>query len=588
MPRRFSLIAALAVLGAATPTCPAADEEPRPVIHLDFSRAQGGEAPDVSGHSNHGRIAGAAGLVETGGRAIVELRSAPPVPDKTQLVYKQQGKHCGFPNLLLLNSGDLLVHCRLGRTHAGENGVIAQVRSTDGGRTWSDARVVASHPEIDFRTTSSGIQLPDGRILLPFYPYVAERTPHSHPGPLMIVSDDNGQTWSKPIELPDPFADHPGGYHFCYTCGKIIRVPDGGLLLGIHGASPDQTRSTGVVFSRDEGRTWTDYRPVAADGKRAYYEPSFAVLANGGVLALNRTEPEPHMYRCMSKDSGRTWSPPERTAIQGDVPELIVLRSGSLLCSYRSQEPGTNDTRMCISRDQGQTWEDEIVIDPNGGDHGYTSSVQLPDDSVLTVNYCGKDGCTQIRSNVVRESDFDHPPPWEKSGHVEMKDSPTLRFSRAISIEAWVRPVALGRPCQRIVVREGVFSLYVNQQGQLDGWIMAASDSAACDAVSRTALPPDRWTHVAMTYGADDPARQVRLYLDGREAGYATVEQTPPGAAIRDRPSPIFVGSPLSSYAADLQVADVRVYNAALKPERIALHAESAAPVSGAEAGKKD
>ena len=130
--------------------------------------------------------------------------SSPSAPrDDTRLVYKQEGKHCAFPNLLLLQNGDLLVHFRLGLTHAGENGVIAQVRSTDSGKTWSDARVVASHPELDFRTSSCGIQLPDGRILLPFYPYVAERTPHSHPGPLMIVSDDNGQTWSDPIKLPE-------------------------------------------------------------------------------------------------------------------------------------------------------------------------------------------------------------------------------------------------------------------------------------------------------------------------------------------------------------------------------------------------
>ncbi len=354
-------------------------------------------------------------IVSTGACFAAEKGGSKP-EDRTQLVYKEPGKHCGFPNLLRLANGDLLAHFRVGITHASEAGVIKQVRSTDNGQTWSDARVVAEDPYWDFRTTSSGIQLPDGKILLPFYLLDTvgkkEKRPNYRgwPGPLMIVSSDNGKTWSKPIKLPNPFRTFPNGYRYCYICGKIIRLADGTLLLGIHGQNPDEKRKcTGVVHSVDNGKTWTDFVRIAADGVRIYFEPSFAILANGDILALNRTEPEPYMYKCVSKDDGRTWSKPVKTEIQGDVPELIVLPSGNILCSYRSQEPGTRDTRMCISRDQGKTWVNEMVIDPNGGDHGYTSSVLLDDGTVYTVNYCTKDGLTQIRSNIVRESDFDKP-----------------------------------------------------------------------------------------------------------------------------------------------------------------------------------
>ena len=339
-------------------------------------------------------------------------KEKPVQEDRTQLVYKEPGKHCGFPNLLRLANRDLLVHFRLGITHAGEAGVIKQVRSSDNGKTWSDAGVVAEDPDWDFRTSSTGIQLADGKILLPFYPYDAagrKRDPskyRGHPGPLMIVSSDNGKTWSKPIKLPNPFRTFPNGYHYCYTCGKIIRLADGTLLLGIHGRNEGEKACTGVVRSVDNGKTWTDFVRVAADGVRGYWELSFAILANGDILALNRTE-QPYMYKCISQDDGRTWSKTVKTEIQGAVPELIVLPSGNILCSYRSHEPGTRDTRMCISRDQGKTWVDEMVIDPNGGDHGYTSSILLDDGSVYTVNYCAKDGLTQIRSNIVRESGFD-------------------------------------------------------------------------------------------------------------------------------------------------------------------------------------
>ena len=227
------------------------------------------------------------------------------------------------------------------------------------------------------------------------------------------------------------------------------------MLLGIHGRNDGERPCTGVVRSVDDGRTWTDFTRMAADLVRGYWEPSLAILKSGHILALNRSEPEPFMYQCISADHGRSWSKPVRTTIQGDVPELIVLGSGNILCSYRSQEPGTNDTRMCISRDQGRTWADEIVVDPYGGDHGYTSSVLLADGSVYTVNYCGKDGLTQIRSNIVRESEFDHPARPAPAGHASVSHSPSLAVSDALSVEAWINPSTVDRPFQRVYAMDG-------------------------------------------------------------------------------------------------------------------------------------
>ena len=354
-------------------------------------------------------LLGAWGIMLSGACLAAE-KGRPKPEDCTRLVYKESGKHCGFPNLLRLANGDLLAHFRVGIGHSGDPGPIAQVRSTDQGETWGEFRVIPTGISCDHRTTSSGIQLPNGKILLPFYqwggrwekpgPRGGERLKL---GPMIIVSTDNGKTWSKAIRLPNPFPA------YAHTCGKIIRLADGTLLLGIHGGRDKGHSGTGIVRSVDDGETWTDFVNVAPYDTRAYYEPSFAILADGDILALNRTEPEPYMYKCFSKDNGRTWSKPVRTEIQGDVPELIVLPSGNILCSYRSQEPGTRDTRMCISRDQGKTWVNEKVIDPNGGDHGYTSSVLLDDGSVYTVNYCRKDGLTQIRSKIVTESDFNEP-----------------------------------------------------------------------------------------------------------------------------------------------------------------------------------
>ncbi len=124
----------------------------------------------------------------------------------------------------------------------------------------------------DLRTTSTAIQLPNGNILFPYYlydPRARRRGSEArHPAVMMIVSADNGGTWSKPIKIPNPFRQFDDGGYLVYTCGKIIRLSDGTLLLGIHGRNPDDEKvGTGAIRSVDNGKTWTDYTRVAADGK---------------------------------------------------------------------------------------------------------------------------------------------------------------------------------------------------------------------------------------------------------------------------------------------------------------------------------
>ncbi|MFH1266144.1 MAG: sialidase family protein, partial [Planctomycetota bacterium] len=139
---------------------------------------------------------------------------------------------------------------------------------------------------------------------------------------------------------------------------------------------------------------------------------------------------EPWMWQCRSRDRGATWTKPKNSGMQGDVGELLLLKSGNIMCAYRSQAPHTSDTRASVSRDNGRTWTDEIVLDPNGGDRGYTSSVQLADGRILTLNYSTKDGCVQIRSRLFGESAFGKSRPQEPPGHVEIPYSPELACHR--------------------------------------------------------------------------------------------------------------------------------------------------------------
>ena len=132
---------------------------------------------------------------------------------------------------------------------------------------------------------------------------------------------------------------------------------------------------------------------------------------------------------------------------------------------------------------------------------------------------------------------------------------------------AWIKPLKEHK-WQRIFWKDRIFSLYLNQ-GRLDGWIMEASTRLAQDAVSKARIPVGEWTHVAMTYSATDPKHHVRLYINGEEAEYASVEKTTGDHLILAAKRPVFVSTPEPRFAFDGLTDDVRLYKAALTGEQI-------------------
>jgi hypothetical protein len=89
-----------------------------------------------------------------------------------------------------------------------------------------------------------------------------------------------------------------------------------------------------------------------------------------------------------SSDYGRTWSPPRQVTRRfGDTPgELVRLSDGRIVLLHTRRYPYTaGHLRAQVSPDEGQTWSAEAYIVSEG--HGYSGSVVLPDDTIVTV--CG-------------------------------------------------------------------------------------------------------------------------------------------------------------------------------------------------------
>jgi hypothetical protein len=197
-----------------------------------------------------------------------------------------------------------------------------------------------------------------------------------------VRSEDNGETWSDPIPVnTSPIAESGLGP---YTvggsgAGHIIELPDGGLLMPLHGTLtsreglPSETTRSFLLRSDDGGYNWEYWATVAHDPSNIirWWEPGMARLNDGKLVCLLRTDHRPrrridNLWFTYSEDDGITWSPPQRTSLWGFPADVIQLQDGRVLgiYGYRRAPWGV---RGCVSED-GLSWdiENEFVIREGG------------------------------------------------------------------------------------------------------------------------------------------------------------------------------------------------------------------------------
>ena len=139
-------------------------------------------------------------------------------------------------------------------------------------------------------------------------------------------SDDDGQTWSSPVNLDSPGAD------------ELDRPFEGSLDLT---------------------------------------EASAVQLENGRVMAFIRPIYSPWMWETWSDDGGRTWGPCVRGPFPGyAAPNMVKTSSGAFLIAHRMPM-----LTVHCSLDNGRTWDEGTTID--SGLWAMGSMVEVEPDVVL-------------------------------------------------------------------------------------------------------------------------------------------------------------------------------------------------------------
>lgn len=131
--------------------------------------------------------------------------------------------------------------------------------------------------------------------------------------------------------------------------------------------------------STDKGRSWSPKRAVTAgtNGVPYYNNPRISKLKDGRLVitvdkifaweAVAKLE-ECKIYLYFSTDDGESWSLPQKTPLNGIVPDkLLELDNGRWILAAHHKKNGFLAQFMIFSDDYGKTWSDSISIGKKTG-----------------------------------------------------------------------------------------------------------------------------------------------------------------------------------------------------------------------------
>jgi hypothetical protein len=316
--------------------------------------------------------------------------------DRQVVVDREPGQYLGHPTTCLLEDGRTLL-CVYPKGHG--RGAIIYKRSADGGLTWSERLPTptswATSKEVP---TLHRVIGPDGtkRIIMWSGLYPAR----------LSVSEDDGGTWS---EL-EPVGDWGG----IVVMGFVQPLKTQGHYLAMFhddgrffskGGKRSSTFTLYKTFSTDGGLTWSFPESVFQSADIHLCEPGCLQSPDGTRLAvlLRENARRKNSHVIFSDDEGKTWTAPRELplALTGDRHTGRYGPDGRLFISFRCRSPqhaaksrpfegdwvgwvGTWDD--LVGRRSGQ-YSIRLKDNTKGYDTSYPGVELLPDGTFVTTTY---------------------------------------------------------------------------------------------------------------------------------------------------------------------------------------------------------
>ena len=281
-----------------------------------------------------------------------------------------------IPSLLETRSGTLLAFAE-GRRSLDDTGDIDLVlkRSVDDGATWSPLQVVVDRGPDVAGNPCPVVDRATGAVLLLFNTNPASDA--NQRGVWLTRSDDDGATWSAPVELTAE-VKAPTWSWYAVGPGRGIQLASGRFIIPCdHRDDATRTSASHVIFS-DDGVQWQLGGSIGADTDEA----QVAELSDGRVL-INARDLSPTHRRATarSEDQGQTWTETTRDPALTDPScegSLLATSSGLVFSNPDSVAPlDRKRLTVRVSHDDGLTWARSRVL--RAGPAAYSSLAALGD-----------------------------------------------------------------------------------------------------------------------------------------------------------------------------------------------------------------
>ncbi len=306
----------------------------------------------------------------------------------------EDGVYMGHPTTVLLEDNRTMF-CVYPRGHG--RGPIILRRSDDAGLTWSDRLPTPENwaTSKETPTIHRTVDAAGQKRLIMFSGLYPIR---------MAVSEDDGQNWS-PLE---PIGDYGG----IVAMGSVARLADGSYMALFHDdgrfiRNAGKRENPPVfhvykILSADGGLTWSQPEVIASMPPAQLCEPGLIRSPDGKQIAvlLRENSRQKNSYVIFSDDEGATWTEPRQVAgaLTGDRHVGKYAPDGRLFVTFRD---------MCHESPTKGDWVawvgtyDDIVAGREGqyrvrlrdnksgpGETGYPGVEVLPDGTIIATSYC--------------------------------------------------------------------------------------------------------------------------------------------------------------------------------------------------------
>jgi len=328
-----------------------------------------------------------------------------------------------IPGIVVTAKGTVLAWCEARKKGGDWDAIdVLMRRSVDNGKTFGEPVKISEAPagvtKNPFSLAVKNVDPKDVTCNNPVFIADKDGTVHGlycieYMRCFYIRSNDDGVTWSKPVEITQTFED----FHKSYAWKVLATGPDHGIQIANGrlvvpvwlstgtGGNAHRPSVTATIYSDDQGKTW-HAGEIAVAGTEEIINPNETVvveLADGSVMLNSRSESKKHRRLVtVSKDGATGWSTPKfdeallEPICMGSIVRYSTVKGGGknriLFCNPDNisredgkEAPGKNRDRknvtVKLSYDEGKTWAVSKPIDP--GPSGYSDIAVAKDGTIL-------------------------------------------------------------------------------------------------------------------------------------------------------------------------------------------------------------